>query len=62
MSRTFLDIKEKPSTMVSNTVASSAFLVYLSSLPMAKEARWWVFVRVGVRIGEREFSYPWAQE
>lgn len=28
--------------MVSNTVASSAFLLYLSNLPMAKEARWWV--------------------
>lgn len=52
MSGTYLDKKEKTSTMVSNTVASSVFLLYLSYLPMAKEARWWVFVRVGGRVGK----------
>lgn len=37
--------------MVSNTVASSAFLLYLSSLPI-------VFVRVGGRVGEKGVLLP----
>lgn len=53
MSGTYLDKKEKIRTMVSNAVASSAFLLYFSYLPVAKEARWWVFVRVGGRVGEK---------
>lgn len=58
MRGTCLDKKEKTSTMLSNTVASSAFLLYLARLPMATEARWWVFVRVESRVGEKGVLLP----